>query len=101
MLLTTTLDVNVKNVSKIFHGLVPYNVLDHKLGNNPTKNFLPTTKFAGEIRHRTQIFIEKTKQNIMQSYLIYKEYYDHKAKAAPLNEKDFCFILQPKANNQG
>ena len=24
-----------------------------------------------------------------------------KAKAAPLNEQNFCFILQPKADNQG
>ena len=35
----------------------------------------------------------------MQSYLKYNEYYDRKAKVAPLNEKDF-FILQPKADNQ-
>ena len=37
----------------------------------------------------------------MQSYLKDNDYYDRKAKAAPLNEKDFCFILQPKADNQG
>ena len=37
----------------------------------------------------------------MQSYLKYKEYYDRKTKAAPLSEQDFCFILQPKADNQG
>ena len=37
----------------------------------------------------------------MQSYLKYKEYYDRKAKAAPLSEQDFCFILQPQADNQG
>ena len=37
----------------------------------------------------------------MQSYLKYKEYYDRKAKAAPLHEKDYCFILQPKADSQG
>ena len=37
----------------------------------------------------------------MQSYLKYKDYYDRKAKAAPLKEKDFCFILQPKADNHG
>ena len=37
----------------------------------------------------------------MQSYLKYKEYYDRKAKAAPLQEKDFCFVLQPKADTQG
>ena len=87
--------------SKVFHGRIPYNVLDHKLGNNPNKDFLPTTEFAEELQQRTQILNDKTKQNIMQSYLKYKEYYDRKAKAAPLSEQDFCFILQPKADNQG
>ena len=37
----------------------------------------------------------------MQSYLKYKEYNDRKAKAAPLEEGDFCFILQPLADHQG
>ena len=87
--------------SKVFHGRIPYNVLDHKLGNNPNEDFLPTTEFAEELQQRTQILIDKTKHNIMQSYLKYKEYYDRKAKAAPLSEQDFCFILQPKADNQG
>ena len=87
--------------SKVFHGRIPYNVLDHKLGYNPIKNFLPTTEFAEELQQRTQILIDQTKKNIMQSYLKYKGYYDRKAKAAPLQEKDYCFVLQPKADNQG
>ena len=37
----------------------------------------------------------------MQSYLKSKEYYDRKAKATPLQEKDYCFVLQPKADSQG
>ena len=37
----------------------------------------------------------------MQSFLKYKEYYDRKTKAAPLQEKDYCFVLQPKADSQG
>ena len=86
--------------SKVFHGRIPYNVLDHKLGNNPNKNFLPTTEFAEEVQQRTQILIDQTKKNIMQSYLKYKDYYDRKAKAAPLKEKDYCFVLQPKADTQ-
>ena len=86
--------------SKVFHGRIPYNVLDHKLGNNPNKNFLPTTEFAEEVQQRTQILIDQSKKNIMQSYLKYKDYYDRKAKAAPLKEKDYCFVLQPKADSQ-
>ena len=37
----------------------------------------------------------------MQSYIKYKRFYDKKAKASPLKEKDYCFILQPKADHQG
>ena len=54
-----------------------------------------------ELQQRTQILIDQTKKNIMQSYLKYKEYYDRKAKAAPLQEKDYCFVLQTKADNRG
>ena len=36
----------------------------------------------------------------MQPYLKYKDYYDRKAKAAPLEEKDHWFILQPKTDSQ-
>ena len=37
----------------------------------------------------------------MQSYIKYKEYYDRKAKAAPLKENEYCFVLQPKADHHG
>ena len=37
----------------------------------------------------------------MQSYIKYKRYYDNKAEASSLKEKDYCFILQPKADHQG
>ena len=37
----------------------------------------------------------------MQSYLKDKEYYDRQAKAAPLKQNDYCFILQPIADHQG
>ena len=87
--------------TRVFHGRIPFNILDHKLGNNPNQQINPTTEFAEEIQNRTKILIDKTKQNIMQSYIKYKEYYDRKAKAAPLKENEYCFVLQPKADNQG
>ena len=86
--------------TRVFHGRIPYNVLDHKLGNNPNEQINPTTEFAEEIQNRTKVLIDKTKQTIMQSYIKYKEYYDRKAKAAPLKENEYCFVLQPKADHQ-
>ena len=87
--------------SRIFHGRIPYNILDHKLGINPNPKVLPTTDFADEFKQRAQVLMDTTKKNIMQSYLKYKEYYDRKAKAAPLQQNDYCFILQPLADHQG
>ena len=87
--------------SRIIHGRIPCNILDHKLGLYPNPKVLPTTDFADEFQRRTRILLDSTKKNIMQFYLKYKEYYDRKAKAAPLRQNDYCFILQPIADHQG
>ena len=55
--------------SRVFHGRLPYNILDHRLGLNPNPKIIQTTDFAEELQRRTQILIDKTKKNIMQSYL--------------------------------
>ena len=86
--------------SRVFHGRLPHNILDHKLGLRFKPNIKPTTDFAEELLRRTKILYDKTKKNFMQSYIKYKKYYDKKAKASPLKEKDYCFILQPKADHQ-
>ena len=86
--------------TRVFHSIL-FIILDHKLGNNSNEQINPTAEFAEEIQNWTEILIDKTTQNIMQSYIKYKEYYDRKAKAAPLKENDHCFVLQPKADNQG
>ena len=87
--------------SRVFHGRVPHNILDHKLGLRFNPNIAPTTDFAEELLRRAKILYDKTKENVMQSYIKYKRSYDKKAKASPLKEKDYCFILQPKADHQG
>ena len=87
--------------SRVFHGRVPHNILDHKHGFRINPNAAPTTDFAEELLRRTKTLYDKTKKNVMQSYIKYKRYYDKKAKSSPLKEKDYCFIKQPKADNKG
>ena len=87
--------------SRVFHGRVPHNILDHKLGLRFNPNIALTTDFAEKLLRRTKVLYDTTKKNVMQSYIKYKRYYDKKAKASPLKEKDYCFILQPKADHQG
>ena len=81
--------------TSVFQGRIPHNILDHKLGINPNEKLLPTTNFAEELQRKMQILFDQTKRNIMHSYLKYK------VREAPLKEKEFCFVLQPRADNQG
>ena len=60
-----------------------------------------TTDFAEELLRRAKTLSDKTKKNVWQSYIKYKRYYDKKAKASPLKGKDYCFKLQPNADQQG
>ena len=86
--------------TRVFHGRIPHNILDFKLGYNPNPRFPPQTEVAEEVQRRIALLHEQTKKNIMQSYLKYKAYYDRKAKASPLTTEDSCFILNPKADTQ-
>ena len=86
--------------TRVFHGRIPYNILDHKLGVNHNPSLPINTDFAEELLRRQELLFDKTQKNIMQSYLKYKAYYDKKAGANPLIIGDYCYVLQPKADSQ-
>ena len=70
--------------SRVFHGRVPNNILDHKQRLRFNPNIAPTTDFADELLSRTKILYDKTKKNFMQSHIKYKMQYDKKEKKLPL-----------------
>ena len=72
---------------RVFHGRVPHNILNHKLGLRFNPNVTTTKEFAEELLHRTKILLDKTIENIMQSYIIYERYYDQKAEDSLLKER--------------
>ena len=86
--------------SQVFLDKVCHSILDHKLGLRFHSNFAPTTDLADELLRRTKILYDKTKKNVMQSYINFKKYYNKKTKISSLKEKDCCFILHPKADHQ-
>ena len=45
-----------------------------------------------------RVLLDQTKKNKMQSYLECKAYSEREAKASPLETKDYCYILNPKAD---
>ena len=86
--------------STVFHGRIPYNVLDLKLGIKPKWKTTPNSDIAEQLQKQIDEVRATAKDNIMLSYLKYKKYYDRKASAAPLKVNDYCYILNPKADNQ-
>ena len=60
--------------NRVFHGIVPHNILDHKRGLQFNPNIAPTTDFAEELLRRTRILYDTTNQYVVQSYIKYKRY---------------------------
>ena len=87
--------------SRVFHGRIPYNVLDLKLGIRPQQQPIPFLQIAQEVLEQTEMIHQDVGKNIMQAYIKYKAYYDKKANASKLKEADYVYILQLKAGHQG
>ena len=87
--------------SRVFHGRIPYKVLDSKLGIRPQQQPIPNSEIAQEVLEQTEMIHQDVRKNTMQAYIKYKDYYDKKANASKLKEADYIYILQPKADHQG
>ena len=75
-------------------------VLDLQLGIKPKWKTTPNSDIAEQVQKQIDEARATAKDNIVLSYLKYKKYYDRKASAAPLKINDYCYILNPKADNQ-
>ena len=84
----------------VFHGRIPHNLLDYKLGDNPNPRYTRQSDIVEELHCRMPLLNDQTKKNNMQSYIPYNGYYDPKAKASPLTATDYCYILNAKADPQ-
>ena len=84
----------------VFHGRIPYNILDIKLGLKPNWEKDSNEELTDQLQKQIAEIHQAAKVNLMQSYLKYKQYYDKKATATPLKVNDYCYVLNPKADNQ-
>ena len=53
-----------------------------------------------ELQKQKTLKRQSAEDNLMQSHLKYKRYYDKKTIAAPLKVIDYCYALNPKVDNQ-
>ena len=84
----------------VFHGRIPYNILDIKLGLKPNWEKDSNEELTDQLQKQIAEIHQAAKENLMHSYLKYKQYYDKKATATPLKVNDYCYVLNPKADNQ-
>ena len=84
---------NNLSLSRIIHGRVPYNILNHKFGLSVKTCLLSTTDFAAELLRRAQIFYDKTKKSVMPSIISYKKYYDKQSKSFAVTTKRLLLRL--------
>ena len=84
----------------VFHGRIPYNILDIKLGLKPEWKKDNNEDLTDQLQKQKAETHQPAKKNEMQSYIKYKQYYDKKATATPLKINDYSYVLNPKADNQ-
>ena len=65
--------------SRVFHGRIPYNILDLKTGNGPQKTSSPDSEIAQDVLEQTEATFQDVRKNAMQAYIKYKAYYDKKS----------------------
>ena len=85
--------------SRIFHGKIAQNTLDHKLGRRFNPNIAPTTDFADEIFCRNIILSDKPRKMSCSLTANTESITTKKTDASLLKAKDYCFVLQPKADH--
>ena len=81
---------------RIFHGRVLYIILDHKLGLNGKTGLVPATGFADELLRKTQSLYDKTKKNLRQLYIRYKNFREKKQKPHHCKKKISATIYNLK-----
>ena len=86
--------------SRVFHGRIPYNILDLKKGIRPQEILSPDSEIAQDVLEQTEKIFQDVRRKAMQAYIKYKAYADKKANVSKLKQSYYVYILQPKADHQ-
>ena len=87
--------------SRVFHGRIPYNILDLKLGIHPQQQPIPTSQIAQDVLDQTEMIHQDVRKNAMQAFIKCKAYYNKKANASKLKQAEYVYVSQPKGDHQG
>ena len=84
----------------IFHGRIPENPLDLSFSNKHIYHQQCQYDYISDIQSKRATLFSQTKENLVNSFNKYREYYDRKAKTAPLKLYDYGMLLNPKLSTE-
>ena len=85
--------------SRVFHGRVPYDVLDLKMGIRPQGIPTPNSQIPEDVLKQTEMIFHDVRKNTMTAFIKYKAFNDKKANASKLRGKQYVDVLQPKTDH--
>ena len=65
--------------SRVFHGRIPYNIVDLNLGIRPQQQPIPTSQIVQDVLEETEMIHQDIRKNTMQAYIKYKAYFDKRS----------------------
>ena len=80
----------------VFHGRIPYNILDIKLGLKPKWGKDSNEELTDQLQKQIAEIHQAAKMNLMQSYLKYKQYYDKKSNGYTAQSQRLLLRPQPE-----
>ena len=87
--------------SRVFHGRIPYIILDLKMEIHSQQQPIPNSQFAQDVLDQTEMIHQGVRKKALQAYIKYKVFQDEKAKASKFRKADYVYVLQTKADHQG
>ena len=61
--------------SRVFHGRIPYNILDLEVGTRSQKTSSLISEIAQDVLEQTEMIFQDVRRNTMQAYIKYKAYF--------------------------
>ena len=87
--------------SRVFHGRIPYKIVDLKLWIRLQQQPILTSQLSLDALDQTEMIHQDFRKIAMQAYIKYKASYDKNANASKLKEANYVNVLQPKGDHQG
>ena len=81
--------------TRVFHGRIPYNILNCKLGKNPR------SKLSLQLNLPKKFKIGQNSSKTKQSNILFTSISNVRSNMIAKQEQDSCFVLQPKTDHQG